>query len=290
MAQNIVNGLLVGGLYGVVGLGFSLVYGVMNILNVAYGAMVVLGGYVGYFSFTELGLDPLLGAIGAGIVLFAFGFLVQWFVVDRVMRSGIFMPMVLTFGLELLLINLMTVAFTADFRSVTPSYADSSWTLFGLIISQSRLFVFAACIFATILLLVFLKSTRLGSAIRAVASDPFAAQLAGITIRPIYAITFGLGAAMAGAAGSFVLPVVAISPVSGVTFSIKAFIVAVLGGLGNPVGAIAGGIVLGMAEVLGSAYIGPGYSTIVGIVLLLVVLLLRPRGLFGREFFAEVHL
>lgn len=286
--QVILNGLLLGGLYGCVGVGFSLIWGVMNLINVAHGAMIMLGAYVTYWLFRSYGLDPFLSIPISMFVLFLLGYAIQKYVINLVVKRGVFMTLVLTFGWQLLLINAALVLWKADYRAVTPSYGGAGFEVGGLVFPYVRLAILGAALLLTFLLYLFMAKTKIGNAIKATALNKEAAQLVGVNISQIYAITFGVGAALAGAAGSLISTVYTISPIMGQPLIGKAFVVACLGGLGNMAGALIGGLIVGLAETMGGTIIGPGYQEAISFVLLVLILVLRPEGILGRKFFAEV--
>jgi branched-chain amino acid transport system permease protein len=286
--QVLVNGLLLGGIYAAVGVGFSLTWGVLNIINIAHGAMVMLGAYITFLLFSSFGVDPFLSIPASMLVLFLLGYVLQRVLINRVIPHGVFMTLVLTFGLSLFLIDLALLLFSSDYRSVTPSYAGSGLGLGGVIVPYQRLGAFLVSILLVALLNVYLGRSKTGRAIRATALNRQAAQLVGVDIARIYAVTFGIGAALAGAAGSLLAVTITITPFMGNVFIGKAFVIATLGGLGTVQGALIGGLVLGLAESLGAALIGPSYQQAIGFGILLLVLILRPEGIMGKQFFAEV--
>lgn len=286
--QVIANGLLLGAIYAAVGVGFSLTWGVLNIINIAHGAMVMLGAYVTWWLFASFGLDPFLSIPISMATLFVLGYLLQRFLINRVIPYGVFMTLVLTFGISLVLIDLALLAFTGDYRAVTPWYAGDGLNLGGVILPYQRLGVFVVSLLLVAGLNAVLAYTKLGRAIRATALNRQAAQLTGVDVYAIYAITFGIGAAMAGAAGSLLSATTTITPVMGNTFIGKSFVIATLGGLGTVQGALVGGLLLGLAESLGSALVGPSYQSAIGYAILVLVLIFRPEGIMGRQFFAEV--
>jgi len=271
-----------------VGVGFSLTWGVLNIINIAHGAMVMLGAYATWWLFARLGVDPFLSLPISMGLMFALGYLLQRYLINRVIPYGVFMTLVLTFGISLVLIDLALIAFTGDYRSVTPWYAGAGFDLGGVILPYQRLGVFVVSLLLVAGLNALLAYTKLGRAIRATALNRQAAQLTGVDVYAIYAVTFGIGAAMAGAAGSLLSATTTITPVMGNTFLGKSFVIAHLGGLGTVQGALVGGLLLGLAESLGSALVGPSYQQALGYAILVLVLVLRPEGLMGRQFFAEV--
>ena len=288
IAQVILNGVLLGGLYACTAIGFSIIWGVMNLVNLAHGSMIVIGAYVTYFVSSQTGADPFLTIPLAGAILFLLGYVLQKFLLNLIVRSSVFMTFIFTFGLDMLLINVLLIAFSADLRSLSVSYAHESFRFGGLAAPYGRLNAFALAIALTIALSFFLDHTRTGRAIKAVSFDRDAAALSGIDINRIYALTFAIGAMMAGMAGSLIAVVYSFSPVTGESFTMKAFVIVVLGGLGSVPGAILGGVVLGVAENMASYLLDPGYRDAIGFGLLLLTLMFRSEGLLGKRFFAEV--
>lgn len=286
--QVIINGLLLGAIYAAVGVGFSLTWGVLNIINIAHGAMVMLGAYVTFFLFDAFGLDPFLSIPASMAVLFIIGYVLQRVVINRVIPYGVFMTLVLTFGLSLFFIDIALILFSGDYRSVTPDYAGAGMRLAGVVVPYQRLAIFVISLLLVYGLHLFLGRTKTGRAVRATALNRESAQLVGVNIASIYAVTFGIGAAMAGAAGSLLAMTITITPVLGNAFIAKAFVVATLGGLGSIQGAMVGGLVLGLAESLGASLIGPSYQQAIGFGILVLVLVLRPQGIMGKQFYAEV--
>ncbi|MBA4393039.1 MAG: branched-chain amino acid ABC transporter permease [Desulfobacca sp.] len=286
--QVIVNGILSGGLYAVVAIGFSLIWGVMNLINLAHGSMVILGAYITYLITDKTGLDPFLTLPVSGLILFSIGYLTQRFLINRLIQASVFMTLILTFGLDLLFVNMNLSLFTADLRSITPSYAGLGWKFGDLAIPYTRSGVFVFALILTWGLFLFMERTRLGKAIKATSFDREAAGLVGVNVSRVYALTFGLGAGMAGMAGSLISVVYSFSPVVGATFTMKSFVVVVLGGLGSIPGAIVGGLILGIAENIASVALEAGYKDAISFILLVGILVFRPRGILGKKFYAEV--
>ncbi len=282
LVQILINGILLGGLYACMAIGFSLIWGVMNIINLAHGSMIVLGAYITYLITTHTGIDPFLTLPAAGAVLFLLGYALQKHLINRVVQASIFMTLILTFGLDMVMINVNLALFTADVRSITPSYANLAFQMGTIRVPYTRLGVFVLALALTGALYVFLKRTKVGRAIQATSQDPRAAQIVGIDTERIYAITFGVGACMAGLAGSLVAVIYTFSPVVGDSFTMKSFVIVVLGGLGSIPGAIFAGVFLGVAENLVSGLLDPGYTDAVSFALLVLVLVLRRKGFLGR--------
>jgi branched-chain amino acid transport system substrate-binding protein len=284
-AQSTVYGLLQGGLYGLVGVGFSLVWGVTNIVNLSHGALVVAGAYIAWELSATFGLDPLLGMVIAALVLFALGYAVQRWLINLVMNAPIFMTLLLTFGLELVAVNAMVSGLTGDYRSIPTGYATDSFALGGVRVPYGRLIGFGLAVALTAALAAYLGRTRSGRAIRATGMDRGAARLMGIPVPHIYAVTFGLAAALAGAAGAVIGTVSTFSPAAAGGFTLRSFVVAVLGGLGNMWGALAGGILLGVVEAWGGQYLSGTLVNAIAFAVLVAVLIVRPSGLLGRPFY-----
>jgi branched-chain amino acid transport system permease protein len=288
ITQVIANGILLGGLYACIAIGFSIIWGVMNLINLAHGSMIILGAYVTFVLSSSTGVDPFLIVPLSAAVLFAIGYVLQRTLINFIVEASIFMTLIFSFGLDMLMTNVNLALFTADMRSIEVTYAHQSFEFAGLTFAYGRVLVFASAIALTLALDFFLNRTRTGRAIKATSFDREAASLAGIDVARIYALTFGIGAMMAGIAGSLVAIVYSFSPVMGDTFTMKSFVVVVLGGLGSVPGAIVAGIALGIVENLASLLLDPGYRDAIGFALLLFVLLARPQGLLGKRFFAEM--
>jgi branched-chain amino acid transport system permease protein len=285
--QILIDGILLGGLYACMAIGFSVIWGVMNIINLAHGSMIIMGAYVTYWIWKETGLDPFATIPAAALVLFCFGFLLQKFLLNRIVTASVFLSLILTFGLDMVLRNAHIALFQANPRAVQTSYESDGVLLGSIRIPYTRAAVFGIAIALTLLLLVFMNRTRIGNAIKATSFDVEAAELVGMNSLRIYAITFGIGAMMAGIAGSLIATVQSFQPEYSVPYTTRSFVVVVLGGLGSIPGAIAGGLVLAIAEDY-TAYWRPGYIELVSFAILLSVLLVRRRGFFGKKFYAEV--
>ncbi len=286
LLQQIINGLLVGGTYALIGGGFSLVYGVMSIINLAHGSLVMLGAYVTYFIFTRTDIDPFLTIPLAIAVVALLGYIFQITVGNKGTKYQLSMIVILTYGLDLILINVVMLLFSGDFRSVSPAYVMNSLKLGNLIIPYVRLAVFIVAGCVTGLLFFILNRTKMGVAVRATSLNKDAAMLAGMRTDRVYAFTFAVGAALAAVAGSLLSMVEAFTPFMGTQLLGKAFAVAVIGGLGNVVGAIFGGLVLGVAEGLGALLFGVQFQKTISFAVLLLILIFKPEGLMGRRFYS----
>jgi branched-chain amino acid transport system permease protein len=281
-AQIIANGVLQGGLYAVMALGLALVWGVLNIVNLSHGAFIMLGGYLSWHLYTLANIDPFLGLPITAVVMFCLGYLLQRGLLNLVVRAPMFNTLLITFGLEVVLTYLAQLAFSADFRTINPPYAGNGVDVFGVVLPVARLIAFAIAIVLTLGMWTFLLHTRLGRAIRATAQNLVAARLYGVEPRHLYAVTFGLGIALAGAAGGLYGVVSQVNPYIGATLTAKSFAISIIGGLDNPMGVLVGGIFLGIIESLATLYIGPTFADVASFGVLVLVLIVRPSGLLGK--------
>ena len=288
IAQEILNAILIGGIYASIGIGFSLVYGVMNLLNLVHGAVIMLAGYVTYAMFRAWGLDPFLSIPVTMAGFFAFGYLVQRLLINRILAASVLMSLILTYGIDLVMVNVVLLVWKTDLLAVTPAYAGASWTVGGIVVSKVRVGIFLVSALLTALMHLFLDRTRTGNAIKAAALDREAAQLVGVDTMEIYAITYGISSALAAASGSMLATIYTLTPTIDGIYLGKAFVVAILGGLGNITGAVVGGLALSFAESLGVFFLGPSYQEVIGFGIFLLVLIFRPYGLVGRRFYAEI--
>jgi len=279
--QIAINGILLGGLYALMALGMSLIWGVMNIINIAHGAFIMLGAYVTFFLFRYLGLDPFLSIPLSMLVLFIFGFLLQRYLINWVVQATMFITLLLAFGIDILLTNGARIAFSANFYRVNPSYGGARLDLGSLTIPEVRLAAFLVALLIALLLFLLLKRTKLGRAIRATAQDLTAARLTGVKVAHIYALTFGIGVALAGAAGSLWSVLFGVHPAMGGPLTLKSFVVVIIGGLGSTTGPIVGGLILGLAEVFSSAWLGDTWKNVISFGLLVLILVIRPQGILG---------
>jgi branched-chain amino acid transport system permease protein len=275
-AQILVNGVLLGGLYGLMALGMALVWGVLNIVNLAHGAFIMLGGYAVYFLFTGAGIDPFAALPLAMLGMFLFGYLVQRCILNLIVRSALLNTLLITFGLDVVLTYMAQFAFSADFRAINPSYAGANITLLGITIPLARLAAFLVAVLLAALLWLLLNKTQLGRAIRATAQNLTAARLYGVDPRQLYVITFGIGAALAGAAGGLYGVVAQITPYVGASLTAKSFVIAIIGGLDNPLAVVAAGLVIGIAESATALYLGPTFTDVISFGLLVLILVARP--------------
>jgi branched-chain amino acid transport system permease protein len=282
--QLVIIGLLAGGVYVAVGVGFGLVWGVLNIVNLAHGALVIIGAYVTWQLFTAFGLDPFLTLPINAVALFVFGYALQRGVINRIIRAPLLFTFLLTFGVNLIAVNVLLLIFKSDFRSVTPSYSGQGLELGSIVIPYIRLASLGIALLLAAALAFVLNRMRTGLAIQAVAADREAAQLVGIDLRHIYAVTFGLGAACAGVAGGLIGMIQAITPTAGEPYTLQAFVVVILGGLGRVSATVVGGLAFGLIEAFGQSIPGSGsvFANAIAFGVLVLVLVTRPQGLLGR--------
>lgn len=281
--QALISGILIGGVYALIGIGLTIIFGVMRVINFAHGDIMMIGMYLTYNLFTILGIDPFVSVIICIPLMFLFGGLLQKIFINRVLNALPQNQILLTIGLGLIMSNTMMLIYTSDYKILTTSYSSSSFTIGGISISEPLAISFLITAAITALLYWFLLKTDMGQAIRATAQDREAAQLMGINVKRMSIIAFGLGSALAGTAGALISPTYYIFPQVGSTFTLKAFVITVLGGMGSIVGATLGGIIIGVAESLGAVYVSSGWKDVIVFVLFIMVLLFKPSGLMGKS-------
>ena len=281
--QSLLSGVLVGGVYALIGIGLTLVFGVMRVINVAHGDLLMLGMYLAFFVFQLLHIDPFVSIVIVIPTMFLFGMLLQRAFIQRVLDALPQNQILLTIGLGLIMSNTMMLVFTSDYRILSTSYSSASVMLGGISVSLPLLVSFVITAAITLVLYWFLLKTNMGQAIRATAQDRDAAQLMGINVRRMGIVAMGIGAALAGTAGALVAPTYYIYPQVGGAFTLKAFVIVVLGGMGSVVGATLGGIVIGAVESLSAVYVSSGLKELFVYLLFLAVLLVKPSGLLGKS-------
>jgi branched-chain amino acid transport system permease protein len=284
LAQIAVNALLLSGILALVALGFSLVWGIMNIVNLSHGAFIVLGAYLTFWMHELWRIDPFLSIPISMIVLFALGFAIQRFLINQIIRAPLLATFLLTFGLEILIVNLLNFFFKADTRSVMTSYSGTGLAIGPVRVPYIRLGALLVSLALVLALGAFLNRSRLGRAIRATGMDLDAARLTGVKVGTIYALTFAIGAALAGAAGSLLSMVVAFDPNLGGGYTERAFVICVLGGLGNVVNVLIGAALYAGVEVFVGARL-PALSQAVTFAILVLLLIARPQGIAGKSFY-----
>jgi branched-chain amino acid transport system permease protein len=283
LLQAVVSGFLLGGVYGLVASGLTLIFGVLRIVNFAHGAMMMLAMYSSYWLFALGGIDPYLSIAVTAPLFFLLGLVVQKVVIEPNRRAAEHNQLLLTLGLALFLENLALVLWQGDFRTVKSAVSGASFVLGDALVEVPRLIACGGAVLVAFVLFVFLRTTDVGKAIRALAEEPEGAQLMGIDVGRIRAIAFGIGTACVAVAGSLVTPFFYVAPDVGESFNLMAFVVVVLGGMGNFIGALLGGFIVGLAESLGAAFLPGSLKQLVVFIIFATVLLLRPEGLFGTR-------
>ncbi len=278
--QLALSGLLLGGIYGLLSLGLTLVFGVTRIVNFAHGEFVMLGMYLSYFLW-HLGYDPYLTAPIAFFVCFAVGLVIQHLVLRKTLTMPHLVQVFVTIGISVVMQSLAQLLFTSDFYFVRPTYGNAMVELGAARLPMTMIIAAGLAFAGTALIYLFLKKTHIGAAIRATAQDPYAANVVGIEINKVYAVTFGVGIGCAGLAGALLAPIYPVYPTVGLAYSLISFVVVILGGLGSLPGALMGGLVVGLLETFSAYYISPEAKEATYFTIFILVLLLRPAGLFG---------
>ncbi len=283
VAQGLLNGLLFGGVYSLMAVGLSLIFGVMRVVNFAHGDMMVWGMYLAWLLAARLGIDPYLGFLVCAVALFVLGLAVQRSLVDRIVDAPHEMQILLLLGVALVLENAALMAFGPDPRRVRSPLAAATVWLGPLFVDVARLLTFGAAIGLTVVLYLFLARTDVGKTVRAAADNSYGALVVGIDVRRVYAVAFGVGAACVGAAGALVAPILPFQPSTGLGASVTSFNIVIIGGMGSLLGAFVGGLLVAVAESLGAVFLAPSLKELVSFSLLILILLFRPTGLFGRR-------
>ncbi len=279
--QAIVNGLLVGGVYSLMALGLSLIFGVMRVINFAHGDMMVWGMYLSFWLFTTWGVDPYLSILGTATAIFLLGAAVQRGLVNRILDAPHEMQILLMLGVALVLENSALMVFGPDPRRVSTSYALSTFWLGPIVFDLPRVATFGVALALAVGLYLFLKKTELGRMIRAASDNRVGALLVGTDILKVFTLAFGIGAACVGAAGSLMTPFLPFSPSTGLFLTVTSFNIVIIGGMGSLLGAFAGGLLVGVSESLGAVILVPSLKEIFSFILLILILLFRPQGLLG---------
>jgi len=287
IAQTLADGLVLGGIYALSAVGFSLIFGVLHVINLSHGILVLLGAYLALVFSQLLRIDPLLTMPLVMVVLFVVGYFYQRLLIQRAVDQSQLGSMLLTFGIALMLQNALIWVFSPDMKSITPSYAFVTVRFAGLVLDAVRISALLASLLLLSVLALLLKFSALGRVIRATAQQTLAARLCGIDVPHVYAMTFAISAAFAGAAGIVIGIVLPFSPSTESLWTLNAFVVVVLGGVGSPAGALIGGLLLGVVSTLTAQYIGPAFPNATMFLLLVLMLLVRPNGLLGNAFAAS---
>ncbi len=278
----IVAGLLTGLVYGLMALGLSVIFGVIRVVNFAHGEMMVVAMYATYLASTVTGLDPLLMLAPVTALLFLLGYALQRLLINRYIARPDHEQFLLLLALATIITASLLMGFGPDARNVQLDYAYDSYQIGGLLLDKVRVIAAAGATLGAAALWAFFRFTRTGKAIRACADNQIGAQVVGLDVKRLYAITFGLGAACVGAAGALMLLLVDVEPYIATDYTLLAFIIVILGGLGSMPGALLGGVLVGVSEALSGFVIEPSFKSAFSFALLILVLLVRPQGLLGR--------
>ncbi len=280
--QLIINGLLLGGIYALISIGLTLIFGVLEIVNFAHGEFLMLAMYASYFLFQLYGVDPYLSLVIILPLFFLIGVAVQRVTIQPILNAPPLNQIFMTVGLSMVLQNLALFFWKADYRTVKTSYSSLTLKAAGLMISFPRLVAFVLAMGLIAGLLIFLQKTYTGKAIRALAQERKAAMLMGINVYRTYQIAFGMGIACVGAAGAMLMPVFFVFPSVGAMFVLIAFVVVILGGYNSLIGALVGGLIIGVVEAFSGFFISPHLKEAIYFIIFILILLFRPTGLFGR--------
>jgi branched-chain amino acid transport system permease protein len=282
LASPIIIGILLGGLYVVVAQGLSLVFGVMKVINVSHGTLVILGSYFAFAALSTFGIDPILGLLIGVPIFFLLGILIEKFLLNRAVRMSADAALIIAFGIALVVQNAIQIIWTPMSRSLTTDYSFESIQIGDIYIPVVYILDFLAALVVMLVIHQFLKRTYLGQAITAASQDRQTAELMGINPNRVYQIAFGVAMALSAVAGVFYGLTFPFNPTTGNALLIIAFGVIILGGLGSMVGTFIGGMIFGLSQTLGGYFFGPTGQLLVPFMMVLVVLTIRPQGLFGR--------
>jgi len=283
--QMLINAILLGGLYALMGIGFTLQWGISGIINLSYGAMVILGSYISLEFFNLFHLDPFISMIMSGAILFVIGAIIYRGVLQPYLKGGIIFTLILTFAVRLIIENILFKVWSPDYRTIHLAYASTNFQFGDAFVPLTKFLAFIVAGILIYLTYLFMMKTKIGKGIQAVALDKQGAQAVGMYVEKMYLINFALGSALAGLAGSLWASIYSFSPHLLTPILGKVFIIAILGGLGNIWGAAAGGLLLGIAETAGVVFLGSEWQEAIGMIIMIFVLLWRPYGLMGKKFF-----
>lgn len=283
LLQALIDGILIGGVYAVISIGLTLVFGVIGIINFAQAQFLMIGMFVAFFAWKYFGIDPLIGSILSFTVVFVIGFFVQKHLIDKVLKASALAQIFLTVGLLITIENLALILFGSEFRSVQTPYQAASLNIGPILVNVPYLAAFSISALVGLILWWVLKQTWWGWAVRATAQDPMAAQLMGVSPRRVHQLAFGLGVGLTALGGAIILPYLTVSPTIGEQFGVLMFTVVVLGGLGNVLGAVVGGLAVGTIQSFSSLFLPIQLQNLVLFIVFIMVLAFRPEGLLKRS-------
>lgn len=278
-----VSGILTGLVYGLMALGLSVIFGVVRVVNFAHGELMTIAMYLAIVLFSTFQLDPLVMMVPIAAVLFALGYLMQAGMINRFITRPEHSQFLLLVAVALIIVNLLLIAFGPDARSVQTSYSFDSFQLGPLIVDATKVYAGIAAIAVALALMAFFRFTATGTAVRACADNHTGAEVVGLNVRQLYALTFGLGSACVGAAGAMIVVLVDVTPALGPAYTLLAFVIVITGGLGSMPGALLGGVLIGVTEAMAGLLFTPSAKSMFAFAILVVVLLFRPQGLLGKR-------
>jgi branched-chain amino acid transport system permease protein len=282
LASPIIIGILLGGLYVVIALGLSLVFGVMKVINVAHGTLVILASYLAFFALSQWGVDPILWLLPGIPLFFVLGLLIEKYLLNRAIKMSADAALIIAFGIALIIQNAIQIIWTPQSRSLITEYSFESFQIGNVYVPLVYILDFAVALIVMLAIRQFLNRTYLGQSITAASQDTEAAELMGINSARVYQVAFGIAMALGAIAGVFFGLTFPFNPTSGNALLIIAFGVIILGGLGSMAGTFIGGMIFGLSQTLGGYFFGPTGQLLVPFLMVLVVLTIRPQGLFGR--------
>lgn len=283
IVQVIIDGLLMGGIYALMALSLSMIFGVLRIINFAHGNLVAIGMYTSYWLFRLLGIDPYLSLIVAAFVSFCIGYFIQWIVLNPIVNAPEEMTVLVTLGLGLIIQNLLLMAFGPEYYTVNTFYRLETIMVGAIRLDVAKLLSFITSFIITALFFLFMEKTDLGRSIRAAANNREAAMLVGVNVKRIYCMAFAIGTALVAAAGSSISTFIPTSQDVGILFTMTSFVIVIIGGIGSYIGPLAGGFLVGVVEEIGGVLLSGSTKQILSLGLLVIILFFRPQGLFGRE-------
>ncbi len=279
----VIAGVLTGLVYGLMALGLSVIFGVVRVVNFAHGEMMTIAMYAAVVLFAAFGLDPFLAMLPVAAAFFALGYAMQAGLINRFITRPEHSQFMLLVAVAIIMVNALLMIFGPDARNVQTEYQLESWEVGPILVDKARLYAAAAALVATAALFAFFRVTLTGKAIRACADNHLGAQVVGLNVKHLYALTFGLGSACLAVAGCAMVMLVEVTPALGPAYTLLAFVIVIVGGLGSMPGALLGGVLIGVSEALAGLYIAPSAKSMFSFALLILVLLLRPQGLLGRK-------
>ena len=279
----VIQGVLTGLIYGLMALGLSVIFGVVRVVNFAHGEFALIGMYATYILAQAFGLDPLLSLIPISAAFFVIGYVLQATLINHFIRRSQHEQFILLVGLAIILLNGLLMIFGPDARPTKISYAFDSYLIGPLFVDKARVYAAIGALCVASLLYMFFRYTPTGTAIRACADNLIGAEVVGLNVRRLYALTFGLGLACVGAAGALFVTIADASPSLGPAYTLLAFVIVIIGGLGSMTGALVGGVIIGVSEALAGFFFAPSLKSMFSFALLITILALRPRGLMGRR-------